>query len=68
MTDGSVRLIEIKGIEGSRIGGQRMSGIEVQRFSMRARMDTGLMIIELKKYNSAEELLIGHKNMRLWDW
>ena len=24
------------------------------------------MIIELKKYNSAEELLIGHMNARLW--
>ena len=26
---------------------------------MRARSDTGLMIIELRNYNSAEELLIG---------
>ena len=28
-------------------------------------MDTGLMIIELRKYNPAEELLIGCKSMRL---
>ena len=31
-------------------------------------MDTGLMIIELRKYNSAEELLIGHMNTKLWRW
>ena len=29
---------------------------------MRARSDTGLMIIELRNYNSAEELLIGPKS------
>jgi len=29
-------------------------------------MDTGLMIIKLRKYNSAEELLIGCRNARLW--
>jgi len=35
-----------------------VSGIEVQGSSTRARRDTGLMIIELGKYNSAKELLI----------
>ena len=35
---------------------------------MCAGKDTGLMIIKLRKYNSAEELLIGRKNVRLWGW
>ena len=35
---------------------------------MCARRDTRLMIIELRKYNSAEELLIGCRNTRLWNW
>jgi len=26
------------------------------------------MIIKLRKYNSAKELLIGHTNARLWRW
>jgi len=37
-----------------------MSGIEVQRFPAHMQeVITGLMIIELRKYNSATELLIG---------
>jgi len=31
-------------------------------------MDKGLMIIELRKYNSAKELLIGPQNARSWGW
>ena len=41
-----------------------MSGIEVRGSSTHARRDTGLMIIELRKYNSAAELLIGSQSAR----
>jgi len=40
-------------------------GLKFRGSSTCARRDTGLMIIELGKYNSAEELLIGHMNTRL---
>ena len=35
---------------------------------MHARSDTGLMIIELRKYNSAKELLIGSQNAGSRGW
>ena len=35
---------------------------------MHARSKTGLMIIELRKYNSAKELLIGLMNARSGRW
>src|SRR5882672_10341300 len=36
--------------------------------STRARSDTGLMIIKLRKYNSAKELLIGSQNAGSREW
>jgi len=44
-------------IEAPALEATRMSGIKVQRFQHTAGMDSGLMIIELRKYNSAENYL-----------
>ena len=35
---------------------------------MCARMDTGLMIMELRKYNSAKEIIIGFMNTGSQGW
>jgi len=43
-------------------------GSKFRGSNTRAGMDTGLMIIKLRKYNPAKELLIGRKNVRLCDW
>ena len=43
-----------------------MSEIEEQRFQHMCGNGQRLMIIELRKYNSAEELLIGFMNTGSW--
>src|SRR5882672_2758553 len=47
---------------------QEVSGIEVQRFSHVCKNEQRLMIIELGRYNSAEELLIGPPNVGSRGW